>query len=333
MKTEVARQFWIQSPGHGKIVAARLPPRQEGEVLVHTLFTGISRGTESMVYRGEVPESQREVMRAPFQEGDFPSPVKYGYSSVGIVDDGPDTLADTLVFCLYPHQDRYCVPAAAVVPLPSGVPAERAILAANVETALNAVWDTEPCISESVIVIGAGVVGLLTGWLYARTRGVQPLIYDTDPCRAEVAAALDLRFTETLPAEKADLVIHASGQPEGLREALSIAGRDATILELSWYGNQQVTLPLGETFHSHRLTIKSSQVGSIPPHRRSEWTRRARLEAALDLLVDPSLDVLISGESSFDDLPKVMEQLSQRPGGTLCHRIRYPTPNTPPKGG
>ncbi|MCH2460815.1 MAG: zinc-binding alcohol dehydrogenase [Gemmatimonadetes bacterium] len=333
MKTEVARQFWIQSPGYGRIVAAQLPPRQEGEVLVHTLFTGISRGTESMVYRGEVPESQRELMRAPFQEGDFPAPVKYGYSSVGIVADGPNTLTDTLVFCLYPHQDRYCVPATEVVPLPSGVPAERAVLGANAETALNAVWDIEHYTSESMIVIGAGVVGLLTGWLYARTRGVQPLIYDTDPHRAKVAAALGLRFTEILPAEKVDLVIHASGQPEGLRQALSIAERDATILELSWYGDQQITLPLGEAFHSHRLTIKSSQVGSIPPHRRSEWTHRARLEAALDLLVDPSLDVLISGESSFDDLPKVMEQLSQRPGGTLCHRIRYPTPNTPPKGG
>ena len=286
-----------------------------------------------MVYRGEVPESQREVMRAPFQEGGFPSPVKYGYSSVGIVADGPDTLTDTLVFCLYPHQDRYCVPAAAVVPLPSGVPAKRAVLAANAETALNAVWDTEPYISESVIVIGAGVVGLLTGWLYARIRGVQPLIYDTDPRRAEVAAALGLRFTETLPAEKANLVIHASGQPEGLQEALSIAERDATILELSWYGNQQVTLPLGEAFHSHRLTIKSSQVGSVPPHRRSQWTRRARLETALDFLVDPSLDVLISGESSFDELPEVMDRLSRSPSGTLCHRIRYPTPNAPPKGG
>ena len=286
-----------------------------------------------MVYRGEVPESQREVMRAPFQEGGFPSPVKYGYSSVGIVADGPDTLTDTLVFCLYPHQDRYCVPAAAVVPLPSGVPAKRAVLAANAETALNAVWDTEPYISESVIVIGAGVVGLLTGWLYARIRGVQPLIYDTDPRRAEVAAALGLRFTETLPAEKANLVIHASGQPEGLQEALSIAERDATILELSWYGNQQVTLPLGEAFHSHRLTIKSSQVGSVPPHRRSQWTRRARLETALDFLVDPSLDVLISGESSFDELPEVMDRLSRSPSGTLCHRIRYPTPNASPKGG
>ena len=247
--------------------------------------------------------------------------------------DGPDSLTDTLVFCLYPHQDRYCVPAAAVVPLPSGVPAKRAVLAANAETALNAVWDTEPYISESVIVIGAGVVGLLTGWLYARIRGVQPLIYDTDPRRAEVAAALGLRFTETLPAEKANLVIHASGQPEGLQEALSIAERDATILELSWYGNQQVTLPLGEAFHSHRLTIKSSQVGSVPPHRRSQWTRRARLETALDFLVDPSLDVLISGESSFDELPEVMDRLSRSPSGTLCHRIRYPTPNAPPKGG
>jgi threonine dehydrogenase-like Zn-dependent dehydrogenase len=308
----------------GEIVSAPLPSRQEGDVLVRALFSGISRGTESLVFRGEVPSSQYDAMRAPFQEGRFPAPVKYGYSSVGEVLDGPPALRGRLVFCLFPHQDVYRVPAAAVVPLPEGLPPARAVLAANMETALNGVWDARPGPGDRIVVIGAGVVGLLVGWLCARLPVSDVRVYDVDARRAGPAEALGLAFSTGDPSgADADLVIHASGQERGLRSALAAAGMEATVLELSWYGDRAVSLPLGEAFHSRRLTLKSSQVGRIPPDRAPRWDHRRRMEKALELLTDPVLDVMISGESAFEDLPRILAELSRDGAGALCHRIRY----------
>ena len=321
-----ARQFWIRSPGRGEIVANDLAPRQAAEVLVRARFSGISRGTEALVFRGEVPESQHRAMRAPFQEGDFPAPVKYGYSSVGTVIEGPPDLAGRPVFCLYPHQDVYCVPAAAVTLLPDGLAPERAVLAANMETALNGVWDARPGPGDRIVVIGAGVVGLLTAWLCNELPGAEVLAYDVDPGRAGTAEALGLAFTGDAPVgADADLVVHASGSEQGLRTALAAAGMEATILEMSWYGTQAVSLPLGEAFHSRRLTLKSSQVGRIPADRAARWDHRRRMEAALRLLLDPRLDALVSGESDFEDLPETLAKLSREPAGALCHRVRYRT--------
>jgi threonine dehydrogenase-like Zn-dependent dehydrogenase len=266
-------------------------------------------------------------MRAPFQEGNFPGPVKYGYSSVGRVE-GPGNeshgLNDRLVFCLYPHQDLYCVPADAVVPVPDDLPAGRAVLAANMETAVNVMWDARPAAGDRIVVIGAGVVGLLIARLCRKVPGVSVTVVDPNPARDRVADELSLAFRSEPPrTADADLVVHTSGNPEGLASALAVAGREATVVEVSWYGTKPVPLPLGETFHSRRLTVKSSQVGNVPPERAPRWTRRQRLELALELLRDPRLDALITDESPFEDLPDVLSKLSRDPGATLCHRIRY----------
>ncbi len=321
-----ARQFWIREPGHGEIVRAELPPRQEDQVLVRTLYSGISRGTESLVFRGEVPPSHYEAMRAPFQEGEFPGPIKYGYTSVGEVQEGGDHLAGRTVFCLYPHQDLYCVPASEVTPLPDDVPSGRAVLAANMETALNAVWDARPSAGDRIVVIGAGVVGLLIAWLCRQMPGTRVTAVDINSAREAVARELGVSFVGEPPEDAAaDLVVHASGQPEGLTSALAVAGVEATVLEVSWYGSRAVPLPLGEAFHSRRLSIKSSQVGRLNPDRAPRWTTARRLGLALELLRDPRLDALITGESEFEDLPEVLAKLSRDPGDTLCHRIRYST--------
>ena len=323
--TTTARQFWIRGPGRSEIVAAELARPQAGEVLVRARYSGISRGTEALVYRGEVPASQHGAMRAPFQEGEFPAPVKYGYSSVGEVVQGPPDLQGRTIFCLYPHQDLYCVPVTAVTPLPEGLPAGRAVLAANAETALNAVWDARPGPGDRIVVVGAGVVGLLTAWLCGGLPGAEVVVHDVDPAKAGVARALGLGFTHEPPVgADADLVVHASGHQEGLRTALAAAGVEATVLELSWYGSRSVTLPLGEAFHSRRLTLKSSQVGRIPAGRAALWDHRRRMGTALRLLLDERLDALVSGESDFDDLPETLAKLSRDPAGALCHRIRYP---------
>ncbi|MCW7540198.1 zinc-binding alcohol dehydrogenase [Aquabacterium sp. A7-Y] len=264
-----ARACWLAAPGHAEIRVEPLPAPADGEVLVRALHSGVSRGTEALVFRGEVPASEYERMRAPFQAGEFPGPVKYGYNSVGVVEAGPSDLIGRTVFCLYPHQSRYVVPAEAVLPLPDGVPAARAVLAANLETAINALWDAAPRIGDRIAVVGCGVVGLLVAWLAARLPGCKVQAIDTDADRRGMAEALGARFC--LPAEasaEADIVVHASGHPAGLATALGLAGFEATVLELSWYGRRPVQVPLGEAFHARRLTLQSSQVGQVATARR-----------------------------------------------------------------
>jgi threonine dehydrogenase-like Zn-dependent dehydrogenase len=255
--------------------------------------------------------------------------VKYGYSSVGQVLVAPEgarsALVGRTVFCLHPHQDLYTVPATAVTALPADLPPGRAVLAANMETAVNAFWDATPTAGDRIVVIGAGVVGLLTAWLCRQVPGARVTVLDVDAAKASAASALGLEFQEwTLAESDADVVVHASGSPEGLATALSVAGLEARIIELSWFGSREVPLPLGEAFHSRRLTIQSSQVGRIPASRAARWTHARRMALALELLRDPTLDHLISGESPFEELPDVMARLARDGRGVLCHRIRYP---------
>ena len=319
-----ARAFWIEAPGAGIIRSETLREPSPSELLVETQFTGISRGTETLVFRGDVPESQAEIMQCPFQEGRFPGPVKYGYIAVGRVETGPEDLKGRSVFCLHPHQDRFVVPADAVVPLPDGLPEDRAVLAANMETALNVVWDTELQPGHRVAVIGLGVVGLLVAWLIAKDDGNEVIAVDVDPDKKSMATALGLRFQSALPDGAAfDRIVHASGHPSGLVTALEHAAFEARIVEASWFGTRPVTLPLGADFHSKRLTIASSQVGHVAASRRSDWTHRRRMEHALELLCDPVLDTLIDGESAFLDLPETMAALADGRMRSTCHRVRY----------
>lgn len=330
MSSNKGAAFWVAAPGQGEIRPVALPEPGPADVVVRALFSGISRGTETLVFDGLVPASERERMRAPFQEGDFPAPVKYGYCSVGIVERGPAELLGRAVFCLYPHQTRYVVPAAAVAPLPADVPPARAVLAANLETAINSLWDAAPRIGDRIAVIGAGTVGCLAAWLAARIPGTDVQLIDTSPAKATVAAALGIGFAAPTSARgEADIVIHASGSAAGLTTALELAGFEATVTELSWYGTREVATPLGGPFHSRRLTLASSQVGHIAPARRGRWTASRRLELALSLLRDASLDALISGESRFEDLPTLLPQLTRAAGSTLCHRIAYSPPRAP----
>lgn len=322
--TDEARAFWVVAPGRGEIRREVLRAASHDEVVVQALFSGISRGTESLVFTGRVPDSERVRMRAPFQDGEFPAPVKYGYASVGRVDRGPNGIVGRTVFVLHPHQTRYVVPASSVHMVPAAVPAARAVLAANLETALNGLWDARPHLGDRVVVIGAGTVGCLVGWLAARIPGCEVQLVDVNPARAQLARQLGVSFA--LPANaarEADVVIHASGSPEGLQLGLDVAGVEATVVEMSWFGNREVSLPLGGAFHSKRLTVKSSQVGQIAPAQRPRWDTRRRMAQALTLLADATLDVLITGESRFDELPAVMVRLAEAPGDVLCHRIKY----------
>ncbi|MGP4051573.1 zinc-dependent alcohol dehydrogenase [Streptomyces sp. 2A115] len=321
-----ARAFWLRSPGRAEIRDIELPEPAEGEVLVRTLFSGVSRGTETLVFRGGVPESQQTAMRAPFQEGDFPGPVKYGYLNVGVVEAGPSELVGRTVFCLYPHQTRYVVPVSAVTPVPENVPASRAVLAGTVETAVNALWDAAPLLGDRIAVVGAGMVGASVAALLARYPAVRVQLVDANPARADIAQALGVGFA--LPSDAAgdcDLVVHASATEAGLARALELLAPEGTVLELSWYGDRRVSLPLGEAFHSRRLVIRSSQVGTVSPARSARRTYADRLGLSLELLADPAFDALITGECAFEELPEAMADLAAGDTTALCHLVRYDT--------
>lgn len=322
MRAESA--FWVTAPGRGEIRPASLRDPEAGEVLVRTTRSAISRGTETLVFRGGVPVDQHATMRAPFQEGDFAGPVKYGYLNVGVVEQGPPELLGRTVFCLHPHQSAYVVPAAAVTVVPDGVPPDRAVLAGTVETAVNALWDAAPLVGDRVAVVGAGMVGCCVARLLVGIPGVDVTLVDTDLSRAAAANALDVGFAFPGDApEDCDLVFHASATAAGLQTSLDLLGQEGEVFDLSWYGDAPVELRLGGAFHSRRLAIRSSQVGAVAPARRVRRSTHDRLALALELLKDPAFDVLLTGSSPFHDLPEVMAALADGSLPALCHVITY----------
>jgi len=319
-----ARAFWIVEPGRGEIRDEPVPQPGGDDVVVRAIFSGISRGTEALVFNGRVPPSEYERMRAPFQAGEFPAPIKYGYANVGFVERGPRPFEERHVFVLYPHQSRYVVPGSSAYVLPDDVPPARAVLAANLETAINGLWDARPQIGDRIAVIGGGTVGCLVAWLAGKIAGSEVQLIDVNPRRAAIAETLGVAFAAPSDAaEHADVIIHTSGSAAGLDLALRIAAFETRIIEMSWYGAGPVPVSLGATFHSKRLSLISSQVGRVASSQRARWDHGRRMGLALSLLKDPVLDALITGESDFEDLPSTLAKLSDSPGDTICHRIRY----------
>lgn len=324
MVGQVAEALWYVRPGGAEIMREPVEGVAAGEVQVRALHGALSRGTERLVFSGRVPPSEYDRMRAPHMGGTFPFPVKYGYSTVGRVEVGPQHLVGRTVFALHPHQDVFVLPNDAVVPVPDHVPARRAVLAANMETALNAVWDGAPQAADRIAVVGAGVVGALVAFLCSRLPGAEATLIDVAASRAGLAAALGARFAtpETAPRD-CDLVVHASGSAAGLATALALAGDEATVLELSWYGADEVAVGLGGAFHSRRLRLVASQVGRVAPSHRPRWSTRRRLAAAVSLLADPALDALIAPGIRFRDLPARLGDILAPESGVLCQLIDY----------
>jgi threonine dehydrogenase-like Zn-dependent dehydrogenase len=324
-KAVTARALWYASKGVVELREAALGPPGAGEARVRTLFSGISRGTERLVFSGGVGQSEWERMRGPMQEGAFPFPVKYGYCATGIVEEGPADLMGRKVFCLHPHQDFFNAPIAALAPIPDDVPVRRATLAANMETALNAIWDSGAGPGDRVVVVGAGVVGLLVASLAARLPGAAVTAVDTDDSRRPIVEVLGATFARPEQASAdADVVLHASASAAGLDTALNCAGLEATIVEMSWYGDKPVQVQLGSAFHSRRLKLVSSQVGLVSPGRRPRWDYRRRMDAALRLLALPALDALVAEEIALDDAPRALPQIFAPGAHGLAPVIRYP---------
>jgi threonine dehydrogenase-like Zn-dependent dehydrogenase len=312
-----ACSFWAVAPGRGELRRETLPDQDdETLLLVRTLASGVSRGTEALVFNGRVPPSQYEAMRAPLMAGAFPFPVKYGYSAVGRTRDGQR------VFVLHPHQDAFLAPSAMCIPVPHNVPTNRAVLAANMETALNVAWDAAALPGERILVIGAGVVGLLVASLLARIPAAVVVVVDVDAARERLVQQFGCRFAAPVDAPGGqDLVVHASAAEAGVRLALDRAGAEARIVEASWFGDFAPSVPLGEAFHSRRLRVIASQVGAIAPAMRGRRSHAERLSLALELLADDRYDALLDGPTRFEDMPAAMPRILA-PGG-LCHVISY----------
>jgi NADPH:quinone reductase-like Zn-dependent oxidoreductase len=302
------RALWFEAPERAAIRPAILPPLGAGQARVRTLFSGISRGTERLVFTGKAPPSEHARMRCPMQEGEFSFPVKYGYCAVGIVEEGPAELVGRHVFALHPHQSGFVADAAQLRAIPDGLPPCRAVLGANMETALNALWDSGAGPGDRIVIVGAGIVGMLTAYLAARLPGAEVTLVDLEPSRAEIAASIGVPFerADAFAARgcaEADVVFHASVSAGGLALAIGSAGMEGSIVEMSWYGEGAVAAPLGGPFHSKRLRLISTQVGQISPSRRPRWDYARRMTKAMELLRDERLDALLDVEVAFEDLP------------------------------
>ena len=325
-----ATAYWTVGPGKGELRREDLPVPGPGEALVRTLYSGISKGTELVVHNARVPECVAMEMAAPNQEGSFPSPVKFGYLSVGVVEDGPADWLGRTVFCLYPHQDRYIVPVEKLTVVPDDVPARRAVLTGTVETAINGIWESGPRLGDRVAVIGAGLVGGMVAKLLASFPLGRLQLVDIDPAKRAFAEALGVEFS--LPGDAlpdCDIVIHCSASEAGLARALQLAGDDGDVIEMSWYADRKVSVPLGEDFHARRLSIRASQVGVVARARRHRRTNADRLRLAVSLLSDPAFDAFLTGSSTLAELPDVVQQLSDGALDALCHVIEYPAPEDP----
>ncbi|WP_439595636.1 zinc-dependent alcohol dehydrogenase [Falsiroseomonas sp.] len=322
-----AQAFWITGPFQAELREQELDVPGPDQALVVTAASGISRGTERLVFAGRVPESQWPAMRAPLQYGEFPAPLSYGYAAVGTVRAGPPHLHGRRVFCLHPHHDAFVAPAGMCIPIPDAVPDRRAVLGANMETAVNILWDARPLVGERVLVVGAGVVGLLVTFLLGRIPGLDLHVCDLDATRAELAKSFGATFCAPAeaPADR-DLVIHASASAEGLRLALSRCGFEGRVIEASWFGDRACELPLGEAFHAKRLSLISTQVGHVAPAMRGRRTHGERLALALSLLEDARLDALLGPDTAFSDLPEAYGALLSPPSGAhqpLCPVVTY----------
>lgn len=320
-----ATAYWTTAPEHGELRSEKIQAPGPDEALVRALYSGISKGTEMVVHNGAVPPRVADKMRAPYQEGEFPGPVKFGYLSVGIVEDGPEDWKGQRVFCLNPHQDRYVVPVGSLTRIPDNVPSPRAVLTGTVETAINALWEAGPRLGDRVAVVGAGLVGGMVATLLRSFPLGRLQLVDLDPSKQQLANTLGVEFVHPEEArDDCDIVFHCSASQQGLERSLQLVGDEGDVIEMSWYANREVTVPLGEDFHARRLSIRASQVGVVARARRHRRTNADRLDLAVSLLTDPVFDAFLTGSSPFADLPAVVKELAGGSRDALCHVIEYP---------
>ena len=314
----VARALFHTAPRSVEIKTVPTPRPAAGEVIVSTQFSGISSGTESLVYRGEVSEDTALDDTIGALGGAFRYPFAYGYACVGKAADSGQA-----VFAFHPHQDIFAARTSDLIPLPAVDPAP-ATLFPLVETALQVTLDAGTGYRDRVIVLGAGVLGLLTALLLQRS-GQRPLLAEPQAWRRGLAASLGVPAAapEELGKQEVSLVIDASGSPDAPASALGMLAHEGTLLVASWFGAKPVVLPLGGAFHRRRLTIRSTQVSTVPARLGATWTRpRRRLEAA-ELMPELPLSELCTHVFPFTKAADAFRAVDEGTPGLMHAVLRY----------
>jgi 2-desacetyl-2-hydroxyethyl bacteriochlorophyllide A dehydrogenase len=329
--------LWWTALRTGELRAEPLPPPGPEDVVVQAIASGISAGTELLVYRGQVPPEL--PLDLPTLAGSFRYPIKYGYASVGRVAAAGAAVRDRapgdLVFALHPHQSTYVLPAARTVLLPPNLPPEHGVFLANLETAVNVALDAAPRLGETVLLSGLGVVGLLVLQTLRRTGVAEIIAVDPLPRRRALAARLGASLTLAPDADVAaqarartagrgvDLAVEVSGAPAALGPAIEAVADEGTVVVASWYGTKSVPLHLGSHFHRGRVRLRSSQVGHLDPALAPRWDHARRQAVALRLLAELPLGDLISHRIPFAQAPEAFALLDERPADALQVVLTY----------
>jgi hypothetical protein len=318
-----ARAFWLTSKGRGVVRRQALPDPGPGWCIVRAVFSAVSPGTERLVALGRVPGPLQDEMRCPYMGGRFPFPVKYGYSLVGEVVEGPKALRGRIVHVLHPHQDICLVRCEDVRPLPHGLPPARATLASNMETAVTAVWDSAVTVGERVLVIGFGIVGSLVARVLGSGPAVELEVAETRAVRRRLAESMGFQVSATPPKRPFDVAFDTSGTPAGLQAAIEGVGLEGRVIAVSWFGARPARLDLGGSFHSRRKRVIASQVSRIPGGMRPRWDVARRAELVFRLLERPDFDLHVGPPVPFALLPEAFEALIGRTLEGLSPLIIY----------
>lgn len=311
-----AKSLWHISSGKSVISEAPLG-LMPGKIVLHSLYSLISPGTERTVALGQVPSSVFDQMRVPYMEGDFDFPVKYGYSLVAESADGE------VYHLMHPHQDRVVVDPGSLTLLPHHFPGWKGTLISNMETALTAYWDADPVQSEAILIMGFGWIGSLIAGVLKINGCTNVSVAEPLPVRAQLAKQLGFRIVENGDQDGYDLAFHCSATSEGLQACIDQMNREGRIIEVSWYGNRVSTLTLGEKFHYNRLTIRSSQVSGIPGRMQAHWDIKKRKEAVIRLLDNPYWDQYEMPVIPFEQAPALFEKIRKNETGSLTYLLKY----------
>ncbi|WNJ16800.1 zinc-binding alcohol dehydrogenase [Pontibacter sp. G13] len=321
----IAQALWHLDAQSSELAEVPLEISPTLPCTVETQASLISSGTERLVSSGLVPASIQPDMRVPYMRGNFEFPMTYGYSLVGKVSNHDHPLSGQMVHLLHPHQTICQVASGDAFPVPEGIPARRATLASNLETAVNAIWDSGMSTGDKILVVGFGIIGSLVARLASLFPGTEVYVAETQRKRRMMAEQMGFFLLGDHDSEvEFDCAFHCTGASGGLQTAIDQVGYEGVIVELSWYGTRGIEVNLGGDFHSKRKKIISSQVSNLPADRQGRWGFRRRKETVFELLKDPVFDAHITREIPFEELPDFFQRLRQGEIHELACCVSYP---------
>jgi 2-desacetyl-2-hydroxyethyl bacteriochlorophyllide A dehydrogenase len=336
--------LYFTAPYQVSVRQETLPPLARDQVVVQTLVSAISPGTELLIYRGQAPTDIRLDETIPDLAGEFGFPLKYGYAAVGrVIGRGADVTPewhDRLVFSFHPHESHFLTSPAELIPVPAGISPDEATFLPNMETAVNFLMDGRPMIGEQVAVFGQGVVGLLTTALLARFPLTRLVTFDCYPLRRKKSLDLGAHasLNPTLPGEidqgfitaeegrpypGVDLAYELTGNPEALDQAIAITGFNGRVVIGSWYGQKRANIDLGGRFHRSRVRLISSQVSTIAPEWSGRWTKSRRLELSWKMIQAVKPAQLVTHRFSITQASQAYALLDQHPEETIQVMLTY----------